>query len=125
MWVMMFVSCMLIPAILATVGIFFSKRAPKNINPLFGYRTVRSMKNRETWEYAHKYFGRIVGWCGVIMLPIVFFIMIWCIGDDDNTVGALGTIILAVECLTLIACIIPTEKALKREFDENGERRKK
>lgn len=120
---MMFISCMLIPAIFTVVGLFFSKRAPKNINMLFGYRTDRSMKNRETWEFAHKYFGRIVGLCGAIMLPLAFLVMLLCIGKSEDAVAVVGIATMSVELIALVICIILTERALKRKFDDNGNRR--
>ena len=123
MWTMMLISCTLIPAMFAVIGLFFSKRAPKNINMLFGYRTDRSMKNRDTWEFAHKYFGRIVGLCGAIMLPIAFLVMLLCIGKGEDTTAIVGTATMTVELIALVLCIVPTERALKREFDDNGNRR--
>lgn len=120
---MMLISCTLIPAMFAVIGLFFSKRAPKNINMLFGYRTDRSMKNRDTWEFAHKYFGRIVGLCGAIMLPIAFLVMLLCIGKGEDTAAIVGTATMTVELIALVICIVPTERALKREFDDNGNRR--
>ena len=35
------------------------KKAPKEINSVFGYRTSMSMKNKDTWEFAHKYCGKV------------------------------------------------------------------
>ena len=122
MWTMMFISCMLIPAIFAVIGLFFSKRAPKNLNMLFGDRTDRSMKNRDTWEFAHKYFGRIVGICGAIMLPVAFLVMLLCIGKSEDAVTIVGAVTMTVELIVLVICIILTERALKREFDDNGNR---
>lgn len=40
-------------------GRLFQKNPPQEINSLYGYRTARSMKNRETWDFAHHYIGRL------------------------------------------------------------------
>lgn len=49
----------LIPIAMIGFGFYFSKKAPKGINSVFGYRTRSSMRNRETWEYAHKHCGKV------------------------------------------------------------------
>lgn len=69
-WIYMLLMCLLIPAIMLLFGIRFSKRAPKDINYIFGYRTSRSMKSKESWEFAHKYIGRIWFICGLVLLPL-------------------------------------------------------
>ena len=47
-WVFMLIMVLLIPIIMITFGKLFSKKAPKDINYTFGYRTKRSMMNMET-----------------------------------------------------------------------------
>ena len=31
----------------------------EDVNFVFGYRTSMSMKNKDTWEFAHKYCGKV------------------------------------------------------------------
>ena len=45
-WVFMLIMGLLIPLTMFGFGKLFLTRAPKNINMVFGYRTVMSMKNR-------------------------------------------------------------------------------
>ena len=52
-WFFMLAMGLLLPAIMILFGAVFTKAAPKKINYIFGYRTVMSMKNRDTWEFAH------------------------------------------------------------------------
>ncbi|MCY6372198.1 SdpI family protein [Clostridium ganghwense] len=33
------------------------KKPPKEINSTFGYRTTMSSKNKDTWNFAHRYAG--------------------------------------------------------------------
>ena len=40
----------IIPALMIICGKYYIKKAPKNINHFVGYRTTRSMKNKETWK---------------------------------------------------------------------------
>ena len=51
----MLVMNLLIPATMAGFGRAFLKKAPGKINYAFGYRTSMSMKNKDTWDYAHKF----------------------------------------------------------------------
>lgn len=123
-WIFMTIMNLLIPIIMIGFGSYSSKNAPKQINHTFGYRTSMSMKNKETWEFAHHHSGRIwlkVGW---IMLIVSGIAMLFVIGNDINIVGIFGMILCVIQVIVLIASIIPTEKALKRNFDENGNRRR-
>lgn len=44
--------------ILIVFSIIFLKFPPKEINPLYGYRTKRSMQSQEHWDYANKEFSQ-------------------------------------------------------------------
>lgn len=62
MWFLTLSEALWAPLLMIIFGAIFRKAAPKKINSLYGYRTTMSMKNRDTWEFAHHYFGRI--WFG-------------------------------------------------------------
>ena len=47
-WFMMLGFNLLIPAILLSAGKLFLKKAPKDINWIFGYRSAMSMKNGDS-----------------------------------------------------------------------------
>ena len=123
-WVFMLIMTLLIPIMMIAFGKLFSKRAPKSINYAVGYRTKRSMMNMDTWKFAHAYFGRLWFICGLILLPISAVVMLLMLGKDDSTVGTVGEILTIVQLIPLIGAVIPTEKALKKNFDEFGRRRK-
>lgn len=99
------------------------KKAPDEINAVFGYRTPMSMKNRDTWEFAHKHCGKVWYTCGVVMLPLTIIFMLLVINRNINCVCIAGLIILGVQLILLIGSIFPTEIALRKTFDKNGERR--
>ena len=101
----------------------YAKKAPKEINSVFGYRTSMSMKNKDTWEFAHKYCGKVWYVCGMVMLPITVIFMLLVIGKNEDCVGSIGGIICGVQLIPLIGSILPTEIALKKNFDKNGTRR--
>ena len=99
------------------------KNAPKEINAVFGYRTPMSMKNKDTWEFAHEYCGKIWYVCGLILLPITVVCLLLIIGKSEDYVGMGGGIICGVQLIPLIVSIFPTEMALKKNFDKNGNRK--
>ena len=69
-WIFVLIMVLLIPSVMIGFGRYFMKKAPNEINAMFGYRTSMSMKNKETWDFAHQYCGKIWYICGLITLPI-------------------------------------------------------
>jgi len=75
-WIFMLIVNLLIPFMMIGFGKYFTKTAPKEINMIFGYRTTMSMKNKDTWVFAHKYCGRLWYITGMIMFPISVILML-------------------------------------------------
>ena len=42
---------------------------------------------------------------------------------DKNTIGFAGVILVTIQCVIMIASIYPTEKALKKHFNDDGSAR--
>ena len=123
--IFMFIMLLLIPAVMVGFGAYFMKRAPKKINYVFGYRTARSMKNEDTWKFAHNFIGKIWLVCGAVLLVVgtaSFFT--FTANKNENAESIASLVILGVQILVLMCSIIPTESALKKTFDENGNRKK-
>jgi len=122
-WIFMLVNNLLIPLTTIIFGHRFIIKPPKEINYLYGYRTSMSMKNTETWKYAHNFCGKL--WCifGWIMLPLSIVVMFFVIDDDVNWVGYFGLFICLIQLVVMIIPIIFTEIALNKKFDKNGDRR--
>lgn len=119
-WFFMLVMDLLIPATMIGFGRYFLKNAPREINPVFGYRTSRSMKNRDTWEFAHRLCGKIWYRAGWTLIPISVIPMMFVMGKDADTVGTLGGILSVVQMVLLVGSIVPVEWGLKKAFDKNG-----
>lgn len=122
-WFFMVITLLLFPVIMIVVGKLYSKKASGEINHFIGYRTTRSMKNDETWKFAHSYFSKIWYKWGLIMLPISILPMLFVIGKDEDTMGNLGAIICLLQIVPILISIALTEKALKDNFDEEGNRK--
>lgn len=122
-WIFMMVSDLLIPITMVGFGKYFIKNAPKEINDFFGYRTSMSMKNKDTWEFAHHYCGKLWLTIGWIMLVISAIAMLFVIGRNEDVVGTFGGILCGIQMVFLVGSIFPTERALKKKFDERGNRK--
>lgn len=122
-WCFMLISDLLIPLAMVGFGGLFSRRAPNSINMTFGYRTAMSMKNRDTWEFAHQYIGRLWLRCGLVSLPLSAIPFLFVLHKDADAIGIMGLVVVAAQLILLIGTIFPTEAALRRVFDENGMRR--
>lgn len=122
-WLFMLFCCLLIPGTMLFFGRLWSRRPPKSINGAYGYRTARSMQNIETWTFAHQYCGRLWQWTGwvLLLLSAASLLLVW--GQGIDRVGIAGFVISMTQCLILILTILPVERALRREFDEQGRRR--
>lgn len=122
-WFFMLFSDLLVPFMMLIFGKRFIKNAPAEINTLFGYRTAMSMKNRETWEFAHRHCGKVWFISGLLLLPVSILFLLPLIGKSEDCIGTAGLVICAVQLLVMLISIISTEAALKRNFDQNGIRR--
>ena len=119
-WAYMFFVDLIIPFTMIIFGKIFIKNAPKKINYVFGYRTEMSMKNQNTWEFAHKYCGRLWFRIGLIMIPATFICMIPFKGETADYIGKIGGILCLFQVIALAASIIPTEIALRKNFYKSG-----
>ena len=119
-WIFMFIMNMLIPAMMLGFGWVFLHKAPKTINWGYGYRTTMSMKNQDTWDFAHKYAGELWFKWGKWMLGVSVVVMLFVIGKNEDIVGIVGGALCMVQCAPLIYVIVPTERALKKHFDSKG-----
>lgn len=122
-WIFMLLMDLLIPLTMIGFGKMFLNKAPQNINATFGYRTTMSMKNKDTWEFAHKVCGKLWFRCGLVLLPISIIPLIFVFNKSIDTIGNVGLIVSAIQLVPLVGSIIPTEIALKKTFDQNGYRR--
>ncbi|MEI3101646.1 MAG: SdpI family protein [Oscillospiraceae bacterium] len=122
-WLFMLAVSLLIPLTMIIFGRHFMSNPPKDINSFYGYRTSMSMKSRETWDFAHRYFGKLWFILGLILLPLSVMPMFFLLGKSVETIGNASLVIMGIQLLFLVAPIIPTEAALKKNFDQFGSRR--
>ena len=122
-WIFMLCMTLLIPLVMVAFGAWFSFKSPKHINALFGYRTTMSMKNTDTWNFAHRFCGRLWLLCGLVMLPLSLIPMAVVFGHSNEVIGIVSTVLCCIQLISLLASVIPTEIALHKTFDQNGNRK--
>ena len=118
--IFMLVMDLLIPVTMVFIGKRFQKKPPKEINAMYGYRTAMSMKNKETWEYAHRCCGKLWYVSGLVMLPVTVIALVCVFGKGNDCVGTIGGIVCMAQCIPMVGAIALTERKLKKRFDRNG-----
>lgn len=89
-------------------GIFMVQRPPKKINNLIGYRTKRSMKDQNSWDFAQKFSGKWMIYSGAVLcfLSIPFLFV--------QTTGNTNLLALIPVVIVAFVAVIKTESALKK-----------
>lgn len=111
-----------IPLIMIIFGGVFGKNAPKEINSVYGYRTAMSIKNRDTWEFAHKFYGRVSLICGTVLLVASVVLLVLFLRRGAGF-GKAVLITAGVQFVVLLLSTFSTEIALKIKFDKDGNRK--
>ncbi|MBQ4073907.1 MAG: SdpI family protein [Clostridia bacterium] len=118
-WFFMLAMVLLIPGLMIFFGRRFMDKPPEDIGFLYGYRTYRSMRNQDTWCFAHQHFGRLWYrwglWLLLSAIPMLFFIQ-----KGEDAIGIAGTVLLLIQLIPMMIPIVLTERALKKHFDKDG-----
>ena len=122
MWITMSVVLLLIPAMMAGIGVLFQRRPPKKINGWYGYRTSRSMASQEAWDFAHRACGRLWLRWGIAMAVISLLLMLPVLGAGEERLAWWSGSLTLLQCVVMMLSIFPVERELKRNFDRNGHR---
>jgi len=114
---------LLIPVTMILLGLLMLRRPPAKINLLFGYRTAMSMKNPDTWDFAHRYCGRLWLRWGLVLLPLSPLPLLLVPGNDAERLGTVGGLVCLAQAVPLLLSVVLTELALRRTFRPDGERK--
>ncbi len=121
-WWFLLVCDLICPVGMMIGGRWMWKRPAKQINGLVGYRTARSMKNRETWRFAQEYNGRLMWKYGSWLLLPAVAVPVLLYGSTEKALTIASCVLWVVELAALLIPIPQTEKALKAEFPDKGEK---
>ncbi len=114
----MTICTLILPLVLLGFGAMFKFTMP--INPMFGYRTSMSMKNDITWNFAHRFIGKLWMPLGAAALPPSILTMIFLPDGTEDSIGAAVIIVMIAQLIIILASVTATEIALHRHFDKNG-----
>ena len=103
-WWFIFFCDLLVPVLMTVAGWMMRKHCPKEINPLLGYRTARSMKNMETWKFAHVYCGRLWWRMGMAMLLPSALLHIPFYSSSD-VIGIVSIVLVALQIVAMVITI--------------------
>ncbi len=93
-------------------GLLLRWQPPKNINPIYGYRTVWAMKSKAHWDFTQKYAARqmiLLGLLLALLTLVVYFLPP--LGKLLQLISAVSIIIILV-----ILVIARVEAALVKKF---------
>lgn len=76
-----------------------------------GYRSKRSLYTQESWDFAQKYYAKMLFFCSLFLIVLSF---VASLTRFSNTVGAIMFAIIVLALCFLI--YFKTEKALKENF---------
>ena len=115
-WLFTLATALLIPACMLYFGRRFQTRPPKSINTGYGYRSTRSMRSQEAWDFAQVYSGQFwvrAGWPALVV-SLVWMLLLF--GRDIGAVGTSAVVLMGIQMLPSLAVIPATERALRRKF---------
>ena len=113
-------AALLIPLIMVLIGVIFTRRPPAERNLFAGYRTARSMKSKEAWDFANRYSGQLFFSYGIkaLIASCIFLFLFRNQSNDFRGAAICGLCIL--QTIVVLLTIPPVEKTLKENFDEKG-----
>lgn len=84
---------------------------PQEINGLYGYRTVASMKNKQQWDFAQRYSAGAMAKAAIVLIVLSLSGFIFDIPKVAKE--SIGVSLLVGACIYMF---IATEKAIKKQF---------
>ena len=84
---------------------------PKKINPLYGYRTISSMKSQERWDFAQRFSAKEMMKLGGLLTVSSFLVFVTNFKNSINLIIGLSLMVLVVFIL-----LLRVENAIKEKF---------
>lgn len=107
------ISVIPVPILMIAFGVLWEKHPPKSMNWIYGYRSIRAMKDDNTWKFAHLYQAKVWRWSGSILLVFALIFSL----NFTKSYKEIPSWIFYAELGIMILTMIPTEIALRRKFD--------
>ena len=114
-----YISTLICTLILTVVGVVFWMYPPKKINEFYGYRTTRSRKSQEAWDFAQRYSAKLMTIFGLAAL-VVAAVAHWlrnCLCLNSNFLMLYDICItLLLPIIVVLPPIVLTELELRKRF---------
>ena len=120
MWYFLFICLFLIPISLILFGYLMWKKTPQEINYAYGYRTKKSMKNIDTWNYANKLCGKIMFVMGLIITIPTTIVGVLYFGCEGKTLTITFFTTVGIQLILWLSMIPFVEYSLNKKFDKDG-----
>lgn len=107
-------TALLTGVVFVIVGFFMSKFPPKKINRLIGYRTARSMKNQQQWDFAQTYSAKEMMKLGALLVLCsvpLFFIKV------NEPIAGLITFSLIITTISIL--LFRVERGIRIRFPDH------
>ena len=105
--------------IFTVVGVVFWMYPPKKINEFYGYRTTRSRKSQEAWDFAQRYSAKLMTIFGLAALIVAaaahLFRNSLCVNSDYLMLYDV-CITLLLPIIVVLPPIVLTELELRKRF---------
>ena len=95
----------------------------ENLSRWVGFRTALSMKNADTWAFAHACCGRVWWKIGWISLALSVLGQLPFAKAGEETLETLALVMVLAQSFVLFGTVVYVQRELKRAFDESGRRR--
>ena len=101
------------------ISLAFYYVPPKNINKIYGYKTHRTMQNKNCWDFANHLFSiTLLKYSGIsLMMALVLTFL--------NPTMMSSWVPMGLMIVTLLLVVMITEKGLNENFDQEGNRKTK
>ncbi len=112
-----FIGCLIIVLLVFSAGVELNRRT-HDFDAAFGYRSIRSRRNEDTWLEANTYAGRCLMLCATLMFVVLFILEMILPGNHY-----LLEIMLVFAVICIVTTIALTEQHLSQVFFKDGKRR--
>ncbi len=109
----MFLPQLVLSVVFIIAGLLMAKYPPRKINPLYGYRTRRSMQSVDAWKYAQRVSSRrmvVAGFGGLLL-----FIAGWVLQLKE---GVQVLLLIATLLFIVVYVIYTVERGLAKKFPD-------
>jgi len=97
------------------IGTLLLKHPPKDINSTIGYRTKKSSKNQETWDFAQRLAGKVFLIIGIVNFAVCSLIILLFVNKQN--VDYMFLVLAYCQIAECFVVILITELKLKKKIE--------